>query len=181
MMAPYSVGHEHHLLPASEYPQDDFCRQGSCRIYPHVSMGSSQPEGDSGRTSTGRRKPVSRVQASIEEKNQSRPRFTQTFRLLWVLLSRVWDPWHQMAQLMQPATVKRWHTRAFRLYWRRKSRRHGRPPIAKEMRNMNRKLSRRNPLWSAKRIRDTLRLLGCDPSCSDTIRKYRVHHKYSLS
>ncbi len=63
-MAPYSVGHEHHLLPVSEHPQDDFCRQGSCRIYPHVSMGSSQPEGDSGRTSIGRRKPVGRVQAS---------------------------------------------------------------------------------------------------------------------
>jgi len=29
-------------------------------------------------------------------------------------------------------------------------------------------------LWSAERIRDTLRLLGYDPPCSDTIRKYRV-------
>ncbi len=118
----------------------------------------------------------------IEEKNQPRPRFTRAFRLLWVVLSRVWDPWHQMAQLMQPATVKRWHTVAFRLYWRRKSKGlPGRPPIPKEMRDTIRKLSRENPLWSAKRIRDTLRLLGCDPSCSDTIRKYRVHHKYSLS
>ena len=33
----------------------------------------------------------------IEEKNQPRPRFTRAFRLLWVLLARVWDPWHQMA------------------------------------------------------------------------------------
>ncbi len=90
-MAPYSGGHEHHLLPVSEHPQDDFCRQGSCRIYPHVSMGSSQPEGDSGRTSIGRRKPELAVcERRIEEENQPRPRFTQTFRLLWVLLSRVW-------------------------------------------------------------------------------------------
>jgi transposase InsO family protein len=114
----------------------------------------------------------------IEQKNQPRPRFTQVFRLLWVLLSRLWDQWHQMAHLMQPATVKRWHTRAFRLYWRWKSRRRpGRPPVAKEMRDLIRKLSRENPVWSAERIRDTLRLLGCDPPSSDTIRRYMVHPK----
>lgn len=113
----------------------------------------------------------------IEEKNQPRPRFTQTFRLLWVLLSRVWDPWHQVAHLMQPATVKRWHTTAFRFYWGWKSRRNGRPPLPREMRDLIRKLSRENPLWSAERIRDTLRLLGCDPPCSETIRKYMVHPK----
>ncbi len=114
----------------------------------------------------------------IEEKNQPRPRFTQAFRLLWVLLSRVWGSWHQMAYLMQPATVKRWHTRAFRLYWRWKSRRQpGRPPIAKEMRDLIRQPNRENPLWSADRIRDTLRLLDSDPPSSDTIRKYMLRPK----
>ncbi len=109
----------------------------------------------------------------IEGKDRPRPRFTQTFRLLWVLLSKVWDEWHQVALLMQPATVKRWHTTAFRLYWRRKSRgRPGRPPVPKEMRDLIRRLSRENPVWSAERIRDTLRLLGYDPPCDDTIRKY---------
>ena len=51
----------------------------------------------------------------IVEKDRPRPRFTQAFRLLWVLLSRIWDQWHQVAHLMQPATVKRWHTTGFRL------------------------------------------------------------------
>ena len=65
------------------------------------------------------------------------------------------------------------HTTAFRLYWRRKSRgRPGRPPVPKEIRDLIRRLSRENPLWSAERIRDTLRLLGCDPPCSETIRQY---------
>ena len=50
----------------------------------------------------------------IEKKDRPRPRFTQAFRLLWVLLSKAWDQWHQVAHLMQPATVKRWHTTAFR-------------------------------------------------------------------
>ena len=107
----------------------------------------------------------------IEEKNQPKPRFTQAFRLLWVLLSRLWDPWHQVVHLMQPAAVKRWHSRAFRHYWRWKSKgRRGRPPIPKKMRDLIRQLSRENPLWSAERIRDTLRLLGCDPPCSDPLR-----------
>ena len=50
----------------------------------------------------------------------------------------------------------------------------GRPPIPKEMQDLIRKLSRENPLWGAGRIRDTLRLLGDDPPCEDTIRKYMV-------
>ena len=111
----------------------------------------------------------------IEEKNQPKPKFTEAFRILWVLRSRVWDPWHQVVHLMQPATVKRWHTRAFRHYWRWKSKkRPGRPPLPKEMRNLIHQLSRENPLWSADRIRDTLRLVGCDPPCSDTIRPIRA-------
>ena len=114
----------------------------------------------------------------IEKKDQPRPRFTQAFRLLWVLLSRAWDPWHQVARLMQPATVKRWHTTAFHRYWRRKSRGHpGRPPVPKDMQDLIRRLSRENPLWSAERTGDTLRLFGCDPPCSDTIRKYMSHPK----
>ena len=36
------------------------------------------------------------------------------------------------------------------------------------------RLSRENPLWGAERIRDTLCLLGFDPPCNDTIRKYMV-------
>ena len=52
----------------------------------------------------------------IEKKDRPRPRFTQAFRLLWVLLSKAWDQWHQVAHLMQPAsTLKRWHTTAFRV------------------------------------------------------------------
>ncbi len=114
----------------------------------------------------------------IEKKDQPRPRFALAFKLLWVFLSRVWDPWHQVARLMQPATVKRWHTTAFRLYWRRKSSgQGGRPAVPRQMRNLIRRLSRENPLWGAQRIGDTLRLLGCDPPCSDTIRKYMFRPK----
>ena len=79
---------------------------------------------------------------------------------------------------MQPATVKKWHTQAFRIYWRWKSRRKvGRPPISQEMQDLIRRLSRENPLWGAGQIRDNLLLLRFDPPCEDTIRKYMIKPK----
>ena len=54
----------------------------------------------------------------IEQKQHPKPRFSRGFRILWVVLSKFWAPWRAAAQLMQPATVKAWHTRAFKLYWR---------------------------------------------------------------
>ncbi len=109
----------------------------------------------------------------IDSKKRRRPRFTTSFRLLWVVLSKFLDKWEDLACLMQSATVKKWHTTAFRYFWRWKSRRKGgRPPISKEMRNLIYKLSKENPLWSAERIRDTLLLLNYDPPCNDTICKY---------
>jgi hypothetical protein len=80
----------------------------------------------------------------IEQKAQPKPRFTSGFRVLWVILSKFWAPWQAAAQLMQPATVKAWHTRAFKIYWRWKSRKKpGRPPITLEMRELIRKLALR--------------------------------------
>ena len=84
----------------------------------------------------------------IEQKQHPKPRFSRGFRILWVVLSKLWTPWRTVAHLMHPATVKAWHTRAFKLYWRWKSRRKaGRPPISQEMQELIRKLSRENPLW----------------------------------
>ncbi len=45
------------------------------------------------------------------------------------------------------------------------------------MRDLIGRLNRENPLWSAQRIGDTLRLVGCDPPCADTIRKYMTRPK----
>ena len=109
----------------------------------------------------------------IASKKRPRPRFTPGFRLLWVVLSKSLDRWENLAYLMPPATVKKWHTVAFRRFWRWKSgRKGGRPPIAKGMQSLIYQLSKENTLWSAERIRNTLILLQYDPPCEDTIRKY---------
>jgi len=66
----------------------------------------------------------------IDSKKRRQPRFTESFRLLWVVLSKFLDEWEDLACLMQPATVKRWYSTALRYFWRWKSRRKsGRPPI----------------------------------------------------
>ena len=115
---------------------------------------------------------------SIRQKKRMRPRFTPAFRLLWALLSAVWSGWKAVADLMQPKTVLRWHDKAFRLWWRRISRsKGGRPLISQEMRALIQRLSRENVLWSADRIHGHLVLLGFDPPCPDTIRKYMVKPK----
>jgi putative transposase len=109
----------------------------------------------------------------IHQRKDPRPRLTPAFRMLWVLLSKMVDSWEDLAHVMQPATVKKWHTRGYKLFWRWKSR-PGRPAISREMQGLIRRLSRENRLWSAERIRDTLLLLGYNPPCEDTIRKYMV-------
>ena len=111
----------------------------------------------------------------IQQKKEPKPRFTPAFRLLWVALSACWDGWKEHAHLMEPATVKKWHTRAFRFYWRHKSRRRlGRPPLGQQMQDLIRRLSEENRLWGAGQIRDTLVLLGYKPPCEDTVRKYMI-------
>ena len=51
-----------------------------------------------------------------------RHQFTPAFRMLWVAISKVLGSWEELAHLMKPETVKRWHTTAFRLFWRWRSR-----------------------------------------------------------
>jgi putative transposase len=75
---------------------------------------------------------------------------------------------------MQPATVLKWHRQGFRLYWRWKSRKRGRPKVDADMRKLIKQLSVENRLWSAERIHDHLVLLGFEPPNPDTIRKYMV-------
>src|SRR6266478_5048018 len=62
--------------------------------------------------------------------------------------------------LVKPATVVQWHRKGFRLHWRRRSRRPGRPKIGTEIRALIRRMSRANPLWGAPRIHGELLKLG---------------------
>lgn len=110
--------------------------------------------------------------ATLKHRN-SRPRLTDTDRLFWVIMSRVWPNWRSALHIVQPATVIRWHRQGFRYYWRWKSRRRGRPQIDPEIRQLIRRMCRANPLWGAPRIHGELLKLGFD-ICEATVSKYMI-------
>ncbi len=83
-------------------------------------------------------------------------------RLVGVVLSRIWRDWRKSLTIVRPETVIRWHRQGFRLYWRWKSRRRGRPRTSSEIRNLVRRMAHENPLWGAPRIHGEMLKLGLD-------------------
>src|SRR5258705_13793293 len=63
--------------------------------------------------------------------------------------------------IVRPETVVRWHRKGFTSYWRWKSRSPGgRPRIAREVRELIRRMSFENSLWGATKIHGELLKLG---------------------
>jgi hypothetical protein len=84
-------------------------------------------------------------------------------RLFWVVMrANLSDQWRNWLHAVQPATVVAWHRQGFRLFWRWKSRRRGRPVIPKELREAIRQIAMDNPDYGAPRIHAELLLLGFD-------------------
>src|SRR5258705_7687696 len=100
----------------------------------------------------------------LRRQRPGHPRLFSTDRVLWVWLYRIWPQILNTMVLVKPATVVRWHRNGFRLYWRRRSRRLGRPRMAREIRELVRNMSLANPLWGAPRIHGELLKLGFDVS-----------------
>ncbi|MHC4637826.1 MAG: hypothetical protein ACYTBP_04185 [Planctomycetota bacterium] len=71
----------------------------------------------------------------------------------------------------QAPTVIGWHKKGFKLYWKWKSRRVGRPNIDWELIKLIRKLQKENSAWSAQRIQGELAKLGIDV-CDNTVAKH---------
>ena len=98
--------------------------------------------------------------AVLRRQRPGRPQLSSLDRLLWVLLYRIWPQVIDAMVLVKPATVVQWHRKGFRLYWRWRSRRPGRPKIGTEIRDLIRRMSKANPLWGAPRIHGELLKLG---------------------
>src|SRR5215475_7639552 len=89
-------------------------------------------------------------------------------RALLVWMTRRWPSLLGAAQVVQPETILRC------AFWRWKSRkRAGRPKIARELRDLIRRMSRENPKWGASRIHGELLMLGFEVAQS-TVSKYMV-------
>jgi hypothetical protein len=83
-----------------------------------------------------------------------------------------WFDWRDALVVVQPETLIRWHRKGFRLFWRRKSRPVGRPPLPKDLRQLIRTMAAGNITWGEERIANELKLkLGIRVAPS-TVRKY---------
>ncbi len=82
-----------------------------------------------------------RHQLGVLGRTVKRPRLRRHDRIFWVWLSKLWPGWRSALVVVKPATVVAWHRKGFKLYWRWKSRKHGRPKSEAEVRAMIRRVS----------------------------------------
>ncbi len=101
-----------------------------------------------------------------------RPRLCGPDRALLVWMTRVCPELLNLAEVVTPETILRWHRAGFKAFWRWKSRhRAGRPRIDRGLRELIQRMSRENPLWGASRIHGELLMLGFEVAQS-TVSKY---------
>ena len=96
-----------------------------------------------------------RKQLAYYRDHKIRPRrLTDAARLSLVLWSRLFE-WKEALAIVTPRTFVGWHRRAFKLYWRWKSR-GGRPALPKDIRQLIARIVRENITWGEERVADEL-------------------------
>jgi hypothetical protein len=95
-----------------------------------------------------------RHQLAVYQQTVHRPRLRPTDRLFWAWLSRFWSGWPDALAFVQPRTMITRQRQRFRDHWRRLSQHGtlGRPPLAKDVRNLIRAMWQANPTWGSPRI-----------------------------
>ena len=96
-----------------------------------------------------------RKQLAYYQEHQIKPRrLTDGSRLSMLIWSR-WFDWKTALAVVKPDTFIRWHRKAFKWYWRWKSR-GGRPPLPKDIRQIIARMVRENVTWGEERVADEL-------------------------
>jgi transposase InsO family protein len=108
----------------------------------------------------------------IISRKTTKPRVNNLFRKLWVFLSQNLNNWQSALMIVKPETVIGWHKRAFKFYWRRKSK-GGRPKISNATIALVRRIHKENPTLSPEKIHERLVALSIiDAPAPNTIAKY---------
>ncbi|HEW79599.1 MAG TPA: transposase [Phycisphaerales bacterium] len=117
-----------------------------------------------------------RQQIIIFKRKTKRPRIENIDRIILAWISKLWNDWKSAMIIVKPETVIGWHKKGFKLYWKRKSLRVGRPNIDWQLIKFIRRMQKENQAWSAQRIQGELVKLGLDVS-DNTVAKYMRKHK----
>jgi len=114
---------------------------------------------------------VLRQQINMLQHTNKRPPINNRDRFFWAIISKVYDQWRTALSIVQPDTVTGWHKNGFKIFWKWKCRKRGRPKIDWKLINLIRKMQKENPLWSPQRIQGELAKLGITV-CTNTVKKY---------
>src|SRR6266849_4497548 len=110
----------------------------------------------------------------LQQRAPRRLYLTWTDRALFVWLYRRFPRILDALMIVRPETIVRWHRKGVGAFWRWKSRSlGGRPRVAKEVCDLIRRMSFKNPLWGAPHIHGELLKLGFEVAQS-TVSKYMV-------
>jgi hypothetical protein len=102
-----------------------------------------------------------RQQLIILSRQVKRPVYRKTDRFFLVLLARMVRFWKEALFLVQPETLICGHSELFRVFWRNKSKAHGRKPrFSPETISLIKEMATNNRLWGAERIRGERALAG---------------------
>jgi len=126
---------------------------------------------------TALRSQLALFQQQIANNKITKPRYNNTFRWLWILLSKIFPTWKDALILVKPETVIGWHKKMFKLYWKHKSK-GGRPKISHETIALIKRIHKENPLLSPEKIYERLiELAVTDAPVPNTIAKYIIESR----
>jgi hypothetical protein len=74
--------------------------------------------------------------AVLRRSAPKRLQLTPADRIFWVWLRRVWSDWKSALLIVQAETVIAWHRKGFRLFWKIRHGKPGRPAVPKEVRDL---------------------------------------------
>jgi putative transposase len=95
--------------------------------------------------------------ALFQERKVTPRRANNSTRWVMALLTGMF-PWRDALVSVKPDTLLRWHRKAFRLFWRWKSKPTGRPRLPKDLRELIQKMGAENSTWGQERIANELKL-----------------------
>ena len=112
-----------------------------------------------------------RQQLNIYKRKDKKPKIENIDRMILVWMSKIFTNWKSALVVVKASTLIGWHKKGFKLYWKWKSRRVGRPSINWQLIKLIRRIQKENPTWSAQRIQGELAKLGYSV-CDNTVAKY---------
>ena len=99
-----------------------------------------------------------RKQLALFQERKVKPRRADdSTRWIMANLSRLFE-WRDALVNVKPDTLIRWHRKGFRLFWRWKSKRTGRPCLPRDLRQLIREMASANATWGEERIANELKL-----------------------